>query len=85
MQKSTVFRGFIALAAAVLSSVSAAPVNKRDDAPKVVFAHHMVGNTFPYTVNDWADDIALASANGIDAFALNIGTDSWQPTQIKNA
>ncbi|KAL5523926.1 hypothetical protein ACEPAG_8099 [Sanghuangporus baumii] len=52
---------------------------------KYVFAHHMVGNTYPYTVDDWKDDIALASAHGIDAFALNIGSDSWQSNQVKNA
>ena len=52
---------------------------------KYVFAHHMVGNTYPYTEDDWASDIELASANGIDGFALNIGTDSWQAGQVKNA
>lgn len=45
----------------------------------------MVGNTHPYTVEDWAEDISLASAHGIDAFALNLGPDSWQPDQVKNA
>ena len=85
MYKSTLLRSLFAVASFGTTLVSAAPVNKRNDTPKVVFAHHMVGNTFPYTIKDWADDIALAHANGIDAFALNIGTDSWQPTQVKNA
>ncbi|KAH8825261.1 glycoside hydrolase family 71 protein [Flagelloscypha sp. PMI_526] len=53
--------------------------------PKLVVAHHMVGNTFPYTSQDWEDDIALASANGIDGFALNYGPDEWQPAQLDNA
>ncbi|KIP05382.1 glycoside hydrolase family 71 protein [Phlebiopsis gigantea 11061_1 CR5-6] len=53
--------------------------------PKYVVAHHMVGNTYPYTVNDWLSDINQAHAAGIDAFALNIGSDSWQPTQVGNA
>lgn len=65
--------------------VSAALLERRDGGQKYVFAHHMVGNTFPYTVNDWLDDIKLANANGIDAFALNVGSDSWQPDQVKNA
>ena len=52
---------------------------------KYVFAHHMVGNTYPYIINDWKEDITLASASGIDAFALNVGSDSWQPGQVKNA
>jgi glucan endo-1,3-alpha-glucosidase len=45
----------------------------------------MVGNTFPYTLDDWTEDITLAHASGIDAFALNIGSDSWEPTQVANA
>jgi glucan endo-1,3-alpha-glucosidase len=55
---------------------------KRDGNPKIVAAHHMVGNTYPYTQNDWLSDINQAHAAGIDAFALNIGTDPWQPTQV---
>ncbi|KAI0061704.1 glycoside hydrolase [Artomyces pyxidatus] len=45
----------------------------------------MVGNTFPYTTTDWANDIALAHDNGIDGFALNIGSDSWQPARVADA
>ena len=45
----------------------------------------MVGNTYPYTTDTWLQDINLAHSNGIDAFALNIGTDSWQPGQVDNA
>ncbi|KAH8119175.1 glycoside hydrolase family 71 protein [Phellopilus nigrolimitatus] len=67
------------------SSVLAASNNSTDSNQRYVFAHHMVGNTAPYTVADWLDDIELASASGIDAFALNVGSDSWQATQVKNA
>ena len=59
--------------------------HKRDDAPKFVVAHHMVGNTYPYTQDDWASDIKAANAAGIDGFALNTGTDDWQPAQIASA
>lgn len=58
---------------------------KKDSTPKYVVAHHMVGNTYPYTQDDWLSDITQANAAGIDAFALNIGSDSWQPTQVASA
>ncbi|KAI0794820.1 glycosyl hydrolase family 71-domain-containing protein [Abortiporus biennis] len=51
----------------------------------LVFAHHIVGNTYNYTQDSWASDIKLASSKGIDAFALNVGSDSWEAGQIKNA
>jgi hypothetical protein len=44
-----------------------------------------VGNTFPYTQQDWADDMALASANGIDGFALNYGPEEFNNDQLDNA
>lgn len=72
-------------AAHFFTAVVGAPLNPRDDAPKVVFAHHMVGNTFPYALQDWVDDINLAHAYGIDAFALNIGSDSWQSARVQDA
>ncbi|KAF7313455.1 hypothetical protein HMN09_00501400 [Mycena chlorophos] len=52
---------------------------------RYVVAHFMVGNTYPYTTSDWAQDISLASSKGIDAFALNVGRDPWQPDRIKDA
>lgn len=53
--------------------------------PKYVVAHHMVGNTFPYTLQDWEDDIQLAHSKSIDAFALNMGIDEWQPARVNDA
>ncbi|KAF8967166.1 glycosyl hydrolase family 71-domain-containing protein [Flammula alnicola] len=70
------------LTAASNSQPSQPPTN---GSTKYVVAHHMVGNTFPYTVQDWADDIALAHASGIDGFALNMGTDDWQPARVSDA
>ena len=58
---------------------------KRITNPKIVFAHHMVGNTYPYRLKDWEDDIRLAHAYGIDGFALNMGQDGWQPARIADA
>jgi glucan endo-1,3-alpha-glucosidase len=45
----------------------------------------MVGNTYPYAVADWRTDIDKAVAYGIDGFALNMGSDWWQPNRIADA
>lgn len=50
-----------------------------------VWGHHMVGNTYPYTQANWLSDIQAASSYGIDGFALNMGSDSWQPARIADA
>jgi len=55
---------------------------------KRVIAHHMVGNTYPYTPDMWSTDISLALSAGIDGFALNVGSGgvgNWQREQVKNA
>ncbi|KAG8846898.1 hypothetical protein FRB96_001743 [Tulasnella sp. 330] len=52
---------------------------------KVVIAHYMVGNTYGRTYADWTNDIQLAAAQNIDAFALNMGIDSWQPARMQDA
>ncbi|KAG8932422.1 hypothetical protein FRC03_011917 [Tulasnella sp. 419] len=53
---------------------------------KLVVAHFMVGNTYSYTSATWLKQIQLAAAQGIDAFALNIGGyDSWTDTQLSSA
>ena len=55
---------------------------------KRVIAHHMVGNTYPYTLDTWSTDISLALSAGIDGFVLNVGSGglgSWQRKQVKNA
>ncbi|KAH9485734.1 Glucan endo-1,3-alpha-glucosidase agn1 [Psilocybe cubensis] len=43
-----------------------------------VFAHFMVGNTYPYTIDDWYQDIKLAASYNIDGFVLNVGREDWQ-------
>ncbi|PPR06865.1 hypothetical protein CVT26_003989 [Gymnopilus dilepis] len=43
-----------------------------------VFAHFMVGNTYPYTIDDWYQDIKLAASQSIDGFVLNVGVEDWQ-------
>ncbi|KAJ7864559.1 glycoside hydrolase [Mycena leptocephala] len=69
-----------ALVGAIPSSTNST-IQKRAT-PRLVFAHFMVGIVDGYTQADWANDIALAAATGIDAFALNIGTDSWTDPQL---
>ncbi|KAH9855566.1 glycosyl hydrolase family 71-domain-containing protein [Lenzites betulinus] len=76
------------------SSISSSPTSVASSAPtpddkrlvpRAAFAHVIVGNTYNYTINSWASDIALAASKGIDAFALNVGSDSWEPSQVANA
>lgn len=52
---------------------------------KYVIAHHMVGNTYPYTIDNWTADISQAAAANIDGFALNMGRDDWQPARVADA
>ncbi|KAG9003586.1 hypothetical protein FRB94_014547 [Tulasnella sp. JGI-2019a] len=52
---------------------------------KWVFAHFIVGNAYSYTDAQWSNEIRSAAAQGIDAFILNLGTDSWQPAQVDRA
>jgi Glycosyl hydrolase family 71 len=70
-------------------STVALPAPSATQAPassgKLVVAHHMVGNTFPYTKQDWAEDIQLAHAAGIDGFALNTGREDWEPARVADA
>ncbi|EJD50719.1 glycoside hydrolase [Auricularia subglabra TFB-10046 SS5] len=70
---------FLRVAASVM------PLEKRAT-PKLVFAHHVVGIVgFNYQLSDWVNDIQLAQQTGIDAFALNIGTDNFTDTQLSLA
>lgn len=64
--------------------VHAAP-SKRDAGTKNVFAHFIVGFTDTYTTADWTEDITQAHAAGIDGFALNVGSNDWQPAQVAAA
>ncbi|KAG7443601.1 glycoside hydrolase family 71 protein [Guyanagaster necrorhizus] len=51
-----------------------------------VFAHFMVQNSYSYSQDDWANDIATAQSIGIDGFALNVASPSgYEPDRIENA
>jgi hypothetical protein len=53
---------------------------------RYVFAHFMVGiMANRQSAADYDTDMQLAKATGIDAFALNIGTDSYTETQLNYA
>ncbi|KAF7298951.1 hypothetical protein MIND_00843200 [Mycena indigotica] len=80
-------RYYTLLPCLALARAATIPLRARQDAgnQKMVVAHFMVGNTFPYTPQDWADDIKLASNSGLDGFALNVGPDDFQRTQTKAA
>ncbi|KAG8897671.1 hypothetical protein FRC00_003951, partial [Tulasnella sp. 408] len=52
---------------------------------KTIIAHFIVGNAYSYTPSQWASEIKMAAAQGIDAFALNLGYDSWQAGQVQSA
>lgn len=60
-------------------------VTKRGSDDKVVASHFMIGNAYPYTSDTWLQDIKLAHDNGIDAFALNVGTNDWESDQVDKA
>ena len=75
----------VTCALSLLTTVHAAPrVAPRADT-KYVFAHHIVGNTFPYTQATWTTDINLAKGAGIDGFALNVGSEDWEPARVADA
>ncbi|TFK50918.1 glycoside hydrolase family 71 protein [Heliocybe sulcata] len=42
----------------------------------------MVGNTHPYSITDWLQDIETAHRHDIDGFALNVGRESWQKDRV---
>lgn len=48
-----------------------------------VFAHFMIGNTYSMqSVSAYATEIAKAISMGIDGFACNVGSDTWQPARL---
>ncbi|MCJ1394120.1 hypothetical protein MMC18_006998 [Xylographa bjoerkii] len=52
---------------------------------KAVFAHFIVGNAYGFNQTTYAQDMSLASAAGIDGFALNIAGDTWTEDQLDSA
>lgn len=50
-----------------------------------VFAHFMMGFTYPVDVPFFEEQIRRAKQVGIDGFALNVGSDDWQPDRVGKA
>ncbi|KAG9222501.1 hypothetical protein CCMSSC00406_0002836 [Pleurotus cornucopiae] len=87
---TSVLRLLVRSCTLVVIGVAAIPTSRtsvmpRNTLPKLVVAHFMVGNTYPYSVDDWTKDIALAHSKGIDGFALNVGGGDWQPLRVADA
>ncbi|KAH9927687.1 glycoside hydrolase family 71 protein [Fomitopsis serialis] len=79
---------FVAGAIAVANAHPHGSTDKTERAAsdsKLVVAHHIVGYTYPYDITDWESDIQLAYNSGLDGFALNVGSNSWESTQVANA
>ncbi|KAJ5585623.1 uncharacterized protein N7459_005423 [Penicillium hispanicum] len=59
---------------------------KRQSLNRLVFAHFMIGITSNRnSPSDYDDDMTRAKSLGIDAFALNIGVDSYTDQQLQFA
>lgn len=77
--------GLAACVSAAPPGNSSMPTQTVASSPKGVYAHFIVGNSYSATANTWTSNIQLAQANGIDGFALNVGSDTWQPSQVAKA
>jgi glucan endo-1,3-alpha-glucosidase len=75
----------LAHAAPIRRQAPPTSTNSTSDNPKLVVAHVIVGNTYAFTPAAWAADMQLAQGAGIDGFALNVGSDSWQPGHVADA
>ncbi|KZT73782.1 glycoside hydrolase family 71 protein [Daedalea quercina L-15889] len=89
MRTRSLSPSFCSLLLTVIAAVGALPHRtikvERDTTGKLVVAHHIIGYTSPYAVSDWESDIQLAYNSGLDGFALNVGSDSWESGQVANA
>ncbi|KAI0732037.1 glycoside hydrolase [Fomitopsis betulina] len=61
------------------------PIERDAATNKLVVAHHIIGYTYPYNLSTWESDIRLAYRSGLDGFALNVGSDSWEIDQVASA
>ncbi|KZV91681.1 glycoside hydrolase family 71 protein [Exidia glandulosa HHB12029] len=83
---STLVSSVLALALGALAArPSPTTLAARDELPKYAFAHFMVGVVADYVQADWELDMRLAMDMGLDAFALNIGKDSYNKLQLAYA
>ncbi|KII85524.1 glycoside hydrolase family 71 protein [Plicaturopsis crispa FD-325 SS-3] len=52
---------------------------------KTVFAHFMTQNSYSYAVADWTNEFQIAQGIGIDGFALNTATNSYELDRMNDA
>ncbi|OCF33439.1 hypothetical protein I316_04859 [Kwoniella heveanensis BCC8398] len=57
----------------------------KGDRPRLMVAHFMLGNTYPFTDKDWETTLDLAEATSLDALVLNLGPEDWQLRQAQRA
>ncbi|KAJ7364618.1 glycoside hydrolase family 71 protein [Mycena albidolilacea] len=80
--------GVVSLASLALSVLATPLPSPRSTAlvegagQKYVFAHFILGIVETYVQSDWEADMTLAKSMGIDAFALDIGKDSYNEQQL---
>ncbi|KAF8152842.1 glycoside hydrolase family 71 protein [Mycena galopus ATCC 62051] len=63
-------------------SIRSPEIIQRASGEQYFFAHFVLGIVASYEQSDWEADMTLAQAIGIDAFALDIGTDSYNDQQL---
>ncbi|WVW84729.1 hypothetical protein I302_106764 [Kwoniella bestiolae CBS 10118] len=61
------------------------PGGEGESRPRLAVAHFMLGNTYPFTEEDWLKTFDLAQDTSLDALALNLGPEEWQLTQASTA
>ncbi|GMK57757.1 hypothetical protein CspeluHIS016_0405910 [Cutaneotrichosporon spelunceum] len=52
---------------------------------RLVVAHFMLGNTYPFTKLDWEETFDMAEESGLDGLILNLGREDWQFRQARSA
>ncbi|KAL1746123.1 glycoside hydrolase family 71 protein [Schizophyllum fasciatum] len=83
MRFLTPFLAALALLAPARAAPAPAVAPRTDADERLVFCHFMMGIVSNRAgAADYADDMQRARAAGIDAFALNIGTDNFTDTQL---
>nr|XP_018262317.1 uncharacterized protein I303_05333 [Kwoniella dejecticola CBS 10117]OBR84475.1 hypothetical protein I303_05333 [Kwoniella dejecticola CBS 10117] len=61
------------------------PIGGDANQPRLAVAHFMLGNTYPFTEQDWMKTFDLAEDTALDGLALNIGPEEWQLAQACTA
>ncbi|KAL5342688.1 glycosyl hydrolase family 71-domain-containing protein [Aspergillus crustosus] len=83
MKLTVLFSVLAALPQLLYAAPNPVPNKARQSTDRLVFAHFMIGIVSNrHTAADYDDDMQRAKSLGIDAFALNIGTDPYTDQQL---